>query len=84
VNYTKTNLGDIDRAMDILNEYIEGNNKMNEIMTNIRFTVWAGKQVFKRNTANDYDKKFYSYSLQVNILFFIFVLCVIMSNTYVI
>jgi hypothetical protein len=66
--YTKTNLGDIKRAADIFNEYAEENNEMSESLVNMRYTVWAGNEVFKRNTANDYDKKFYSYSLQVNIL----------------
>jgi len=66
--YTKTNLGDINRAVDIFNKYVEENNEMNESLVNMRYTVWAGNEVFKRNTANDYDKKFYSYSLQVNIL----------------
>ncbi|XP_026812780.1 prolyl 4-hydroxylase subunit alpha-2-like [Rhopalosiphum maidis] len=57
-------VGDISRAMDIFKKYFKQNNEMNESLTNMRYTVWAGNNVFKRNTANDYDKKFYSYSLQ--------------------
>lgn len=56
--------------MDILIEYVEENNQMNENLTNMRYTVLAGFNVFRHNTANDYDKKFYSYSLQVNIITF--------------
>jgi len=56
--------------MDILSKYVEENNQMNENLTNIRYTVWAGLNVFRQNTANDDDKKFYSYSLQVNIITF--------------
>jgi len=65
-NCTETNLGDVDGAKNILNEY--GQNTNDDIMMNIRFTVWAGNTVFKRNMAEDHDKKFYSYSLQVNII----------------
>lgn len=68
--YSKNNLGNINHAMDILSKYVEENNQMNENLTNIRYTVWAGLNVFRQNTANDDDKKFYSYSLQVNIITF--------------
>jgi len=68
--YPKNNLGNINHAMDVLTKYIEENNRMNENLTNIRYTVWAGLNVFRQNTANDDDKKFYSYSLQVNIITF--------------
>jgi len=54
--------------MDILNEHAEETKKINDDMMNMRFTVWAGNNVYKRNTADDHDKKFYSYSLQVNII----------------
>uniref|UniRef100_A0A2H8THU7 Prolyl 4-hydroxylase subunit alpha-2 n=1 Tax=Melanaphis sacchari TaxID=742174 RepID=A0A2H8THU7_9HEMI len=57
-------VGDINCSVDILNEYLMENNEMNDNLTNIRYTVWNGNNVFKRNTANDNDKKFYSYSLQ--------------------
>lgn len=65
---TETNLGNIDRALDILNKYIEETNETNDNILNMQFTIWVGKTVFKRNTADDQDKKFYSYSLQVNII----------------
>lgn len=67
-NYTETNLGDVDGAKNILKEYSKNTKEINDAMMNIRFTVWAGNTVFKRNTAEDHDKKFYSYSLQVNII----------------
>lgn len=57
-------VGNINHAMDVLTKYVEENNQMNENLTNIRYTVWAGLNVFRQNTANDDDKKFYSYSLQ--------------------
>lgn len=68
--YSKNNLGNINHAMDVLTKYVKENNQMNENLTNIRYTVWAGLNVFRQNTANDDDKKFYSYSLQVNIITF--------------
>lgn len=57
-------VGNIDRALDILNKYIEETNETNDNILNMQFTIWVGKTVFKRNTADDQDKKFYSYSLQ--------------------
>lgn len=65
---TETNLGNTGRAVDLLDMYVKENNEMNDKMMNMQFTVWVGKTVFKRNTADDQDKKFYSYSLQVNII----------------
>lgn len=67
-NCTETNLGDVNGAKNILNEYSKNTKEISDVMMNIRFTVWAGNTVFKRNTAEDHDKKFYSYSLQVNII----------------
>lgn len=53
--------------MGLLNTYLEEHNyQMNDIMTNIRYIVWSGKDMFKRNTANDPDKKYYSYPLKVS------------------
>jgi len=68
----KKNLGDIDRALDILKKFIEETNTLDDNINNMWFTVRIGKLVFKRNTADDHDKKFYSYSLQVNIIFYCF------------
>jgi len=56
--------------MDILTKYVKENNQMNENLRNMQYTVWGGLNVFRQNTANDDDKKFYSYSLQVNIITF--------------
>lgn len=67
-NCTETNLGDVDGAMYILNEHADEINEIHDDMINMRFTVWAGNKVYKRNTADDHDKNFYSYSLQVNII----------------
>ncbi|XP_016659455.1 prolyl 4-hydroxylase subunit alpha-1 isoform X2 [Acyrthosiphon pisum] len=58
-------VGDVDGAMYILEEHAKGTNEINDDIINMRFTVWAGNNVFKRNTADDHDKKFYSYSLQL-------------------
>lgn len=53
--------------MWLLNTYITENYQLTDILTNLRYIVWSGKDIFKRNTANDPDKKYYSYSLQVSI-----------------
>lgn len=58
--------GNIDKAKTIFEDYVNEGNEMNEILTSIQYTVWAGDEVFKRNTADDFDKKLYSYSLTVN------------------
>lgn len=64
---SKQKLGDVDNAMWLLNTYVGENNMLSDVMTNIRYIVWTGKDIFKRNTANDPDKKYYSYPLQVSI-----------------
>lgn len=54
--------------MEIMNKDILGelNHILTDELTNMRYIIWTGKEVYKRNTANDIDKKFYSHSLRVN------------------
>ncbi|VVC45381.1 Hypothetical protein CINCED_3A009176 [Cinara cedri] len=56
-------VGDIEKANTVINDYMQ-TNYLNEILTNVRYIVYNGNRVFKRNTANDTDKKFYSHSFK--------------------
>lgn len=64
----KTNvLGNIEKAKDIILKYEEKNDiSDSEVIINMRYILWAGFKVFKRNTVDDKDKKFYSHALHVN------------------
>jgi len=62
----QTILGDVHRAKWILHGFMQANNELTEILNNLKYVIWSKKEVFKRNTANDRNKRFYSHSLRVN------------------
>lgn len=44
------------------------NRERTEFIINFEYLLWSTRQVFKRNTATDLDKRFYSRSLKVKLL----------------
>lgn len=45
---------------------MKNNNALTDVLTNLLYVVHNKNQVFKRNTAEDLEKKFYSHTLRVN------------------